>query len=52
MKGFFKFLGSVFTLFAGIIGFLAVLDALKNKNRIKGAYLDCSGEKSFTEDDE
>ena len=42
MKGFFKFLGSVFAIFTGIVGALAVYDTIKNKNRLKGAYLECS----------
>ena len=41
MKGFFKFIGSLIAVFAGVIGALAVFDKISNKNRIKGDYLEC-----------
>lgn len=41
MKGFFKFLVSLFAVFGGVIGALAVFDRFSNKNRIKGDYLEC-----------
>lgn len=41
MKGFLKFLLSVLALFSAAVGALAVYDAVKNKNRIKGEYLEC-----------
>lgn len=44
MKGFFKFLGSLFAVFCGVIGALAVFDKLSNKYRIKGDYLECNAE--------
>ena len=47
MKGFFKFIISIFAVFGAAIGALAVFDKLSNKNRIKGDYLDCE-----TEEDE
>ncbi len=40
MKGFLKFLISLFALFGAAIGALAVFDNIKNKNRIKGDYLE------------
>lgn len=52
MKGFFKFLGSVFAIFTGIIGALAVYDAVKNKNRLKGAYLECGNDESIEDAEE
>ena len=40
MKGFLKFLVSILALFGAAIGALAVFDNIKNKNRIKGDYLE------------
>ncbi len=40
MKGFLKFLVSLFAFFGAAIGALAVFDNIKNKNRIKGDYLE------------
>lgn len=42
MKGFLKFIVSLFALFSAAIGALAVFDNFKNKNRIKGDYLECN----------
>ena len=44
MKGFFKFLGSVAAIFIGAVGALSIYDRYKNKNRIKGDYLECDCE--------
>ena len=44
MKSFLKFIVSLFALFGAAIGALAVFDGIKNKNRIKGAYLECGDE--------
>lgn len=41
MKGFLKFIISLFALFGAAIGALAIFDNIKNKNRIKGDYLEC-----------
>lgn len=41
MKGFFKFLVSLFALFGAAVGALAIFDKLSNKHRIKGDYLEC-----------
>ena len=41
MNGFLKVLGSVLAAFGVIIGALAIIDKLLNKNRIDGDYLDC-----------
>ncbi len=46
MKGFLKFLGSIFAVFGVAIGALAVFDKFSNKNRIKGDYLVCDVEDS------
>ncbi len=51
MKGFFKFLLGIGTLFATVIGALAIFDKLSNKNRIEGDYLDCDSN-DFTETEE
>ena len=44
MKGFLKVLLALFTMFATVIGALAIFDKVSNKNRIKGDYLDCDTE--------
>lgn len=44
MKGFLKFLLAIFTMFATVIGALAIFDKISNKNRIEGDYLDCDTE--------
>ena len=44
MKSFLKFIVSLFALFGAAIGALAVFDGIKNKNRIKGDYLECGDE--------
>ena len=49
MKGFFKFLLSVFAVFAAAVGALAVFDGIKNKHRIKGDYLECDTDDSEQE---
>ncbi len=41
MKGFFKVLLALFTMFATVIGALAIFDRISNKHRIDGDYLDC-----------
>ncbi len=41
MKGFIKFIVSLFALFGAAVGALAVFDKVQNKNRIKGDYLEC-----------
>ncbi len=41
MKGFIKFLVSLFAIFGAAVGALAIFDKLSNKNRIKGDYLEC-----------
>lgn len=41
MKKFIKFIVSLFALFGAAVGALAIFDKIKNKNRIKGDYLEC-----------
>ena len=42
MKGFFKFLGILASVFATVIGTLAIFDKIANRNAIKDEYLDCT----------
>lgn len=44
MKGFLKFVLTVSALFAAAVGVLALADRIINKNRIRGAYLECDTE--------
>lgn len=44
MKGFLKFMFSLFALFGAAIGALSFFDKYQNKNRLKGDYLDCNTE--------
>ena len=46
MKGFFKFIVSLFALFGAAVGALAIFDKVQNKNRIKGNYLECDNEET------
>ena len=41
MKGFFNFVVSLLAIFGAAVGALAIIDKIKNKNRIKGNYLEC-----------
>ena len=41
MNGVLKFVLSIFAVFAAVVGVLAVIDQINNKNRIKGDYLEC-----------
>lgn len=49
MKKFFKFIGTVVTVFSAVLGALAVFDRLTQKNRIKDGYLVCDVPESETE---
>lgn len=51
MKGFLKFLGSVFAVFGAVIGALAIFDKYSNKNRIKGDYLECDVDEAVNEEE-
>lgn len=44
MNGFLKIFGSVLAAFGVIVGALAIIDKLLNKNRIEGDYLECDVE--------
>lgn len=44
MKNFLKITVALLALFGAVVGTLAIIDKIKNKNRIKGDYLECDGE--------
>ena len=44
MKKFLSFVIAILAIFGAIIGTLAIIDRIKNKNRIKGDYLECEDE--------
>ena len=52
MKGFFKAILSILAVFSAVIGALAIIDKLSNKNRIKGDYLECDVEEATEESEE
>ena len=41
MKNFLKVVVSILAIFGAAVGILAIIDKVKNKNRIKGDYLEC-----------
>ncbi len=41
MKNFLKAVVAVLAIFGAAVGALAIIDRIKNKNRIKGDYLEC-----------
>lgn len=44
MKNFLKITVALLALFGAVVGALAIIDKIKNKNRIKGDYLECDSE--------
>ncbi len=42
MKKFFKVITGIAAFFGTVLGALAILDRITNKNRIKGDYLNCN----------
>lgn len=52
MKGFLKFIISIFAVFGAVIGALAIFDKFSNKNRIKGDYLECDVEEAIDDTEE
>ena len=44
MKSFVKIFISLLAVFGALVGVLAVIDKIQNKNRIKGDYLECDTE--------
>lgn len=49
MKNFLKITVSLLALFGAVVGALAIIDRIKNKNRIKGDYLECDAEEEAQE---
>ena len=49
MGNFFKALFAVLAVFGAVIGALAVMDKILNKNRIQGDYLECDSAEEFEE---
>ena len=41
MKNFWTVLGAILAFFGILIATLVIIDKVKNKNRIKGEYLEC-----------
>lgn len=41
MKNFLKVAISILAVIGAAVGILAIIDRIKNKNRIKGDYLEC-----------
>lgn len=46
MKNFLKITVALLALFGAVVGALAIIDRIKNKNRIKGDYLECDAEET------
>ena len=42
MKNVWKVIVAVLALFGALVGALVIIDKIKNKNRIKGEYLECN----------
>jgi len=51
MKKVLTLIISLLAIFGAVIGALAIIDRIKNKNRLKGDYLECDGEE-FTDFEE
>ncbi len=49
MKNVWKVIVAVLALFGALVGALVVIDKVKNKNRIKGEYLECDGDDDISE---
>lgn len=52
MKNFWSVLGAIIAFFGILIGALVIIDKIKNKNRIKGEYLECDDIDSLNEIEE
>ena len=44
MKNVWKVIVAILALFGALVGALVIVDKIKNKNRIKGEYLECDSE--------
>jgi len=52
MKTFLKILIAILAVLGVVIGALAIIDKITNKNRIKGDYLDCDTDDFVVDEDE
>lgn len=52
MKGFLKIFMAIIAVLAVVVGALALFDKFKNKNRIKGDYLECNTDEFADDDDD
>lgn len=52
MKGFLKIFMAIIAVLAVVVSALALLDKFKNKNRIKGNYLECNTDEFADDEDE
>ena len=52
MKNVWKVIVAVLALFGALVGALVIVDKIKNKNRIKGEYLECDEAEDIPEVDD
>ncbi len=52
MKNVWKVIVAVLALFGALVGALVIIDKIKNKNRIKGDYLECDDAQDIPDIDE
>ncbi len=52
MKNIWKVIVAILALFGALVGALVVIDKVKNKNRIKGEYLECDGDEEIPDIEE
>lgn len=50
MKGFFKVIGIITTVFASVMALLVLADKYVNRNRLEGDYLDCDLPEEITDE--
>ena len=51
MKNVWKVIVAILALFGALVGALVIIDKIKNKNRIKGEYLECDEAEDIPEVD-
>lgn len=52
MKNVWKVIVAILALFGALVGTLVIVDKIKNKNRIKGEYLECDDNEDIPDIDE